>query len=181
MKQLKQVRFCGLGGQGIVMMGTMLGKAAIIDGKWVSGSNAYGSQARGGHARSEVVISNLPITYPHVLLSDILVVLSQVTYEKFRQESAVSDALIFYEPSLVKITEPSTARQVGIAAIQETLNKLQTTQASNVAMLSAVNSAARIVSFESLQEVIEASVPPQTLELNLKALKIGKELGEKIV
>jgi 2-oxoglutarate ferredoxin oxidoreductase subunit gamma len=72
MGYLKQIRLCGYGGQGVVLAGTILGHAAINDDKWVSGSNSYGAQARGGSARSEVVISKKPIMFPHVIQSDIL-------------------------------------------------------------------------------------------------------------
>ena len=54
MTGLKQIRFAGFGGQGVVLAGTIVGYAAIHDGKWVSGSTSYGAQARGGSTRSEV-------------------------------------------------------------------------------------------------------------------------------
>ncbi|MCF8062067.1 MAG: 2-oxoacid:acceptor oxidoreductase family protein, partial [Deltaproteobacteria bacterium] len=66
-RHITQVRIGGFGGQGVVLAGALLGHAAVRDGLWVSGSNAYGAQARGGAARSEVVISNRPISFPHVL------------------------------------------------------------------------------------------------------------------
>ena len=67
MGQIKQVVLCGYGGQGIVLAGTMLGKAAFNDGKWVSSTNSFGSAARGGACRAEVVISDGPVIFPHVI------------------------------------------------------------------------------------------------------------------
>ena len=52
MAPIKQVILCGLGGQGIVLAGTILSQAAFNDGKWVSSTNSYGAAARGGACRS---------------------------------------------------------------------------------------------------------------------------------
>ncbi|MBW2138718.1 MAG: 2-oxoacid:acceptor oxidoreductase family protein [Deltaproteobacteria bacterium] len=83
MGDLVQVRLCGFGGQGIVLAGTILGFAAIHDGKWVCGSNSYGAQARGGYARSEVVLSSGPVKFPLVIEPDILIALSQESYGEY--------------------------------------------------------------------------------------------------
>ncbi len=48
----------GFGGQGVVLAGVLLGEAGVIDGKYVSGSNSYGAQARGSGCKSEIVFSN---------------------------------------------------------------------------------------------------------------------------
>jgi len=102
MTGLKQIRFAGFGGQGVVLAGTILGYAAIHDGKWVSGSNSYGAQARGGSARSEVVISEEPITFPHVIRSDILIVLSQSAYDAHITDVAEDGALVIYDDLIVE-------------------------------------------------------------------------------
>ena len=83
MTSAKQVRLSGFGGQGVVLAGTILGHAAIRDGKWVAGSSSYGAQARGGSARSDVVIADGPVVYPHVIEADILIALSQTAYDKY--------------------------------------------------------------------------------------------------
>ncbi len=181
MKKLKQIRFSGLGGQGIVMMGTVLGKAAIAEGMWVSGSNAYGSQARGGDASSEVVISDQPIKYPHVISSDVLITLSQGTYDKYKKNMVSEGGLIFYDRSMVKSSEMENINQVGFDVLTESLARLDNKQSANMVMLSAVNSIAQIVQFESLVQIIEETVSTKYLELNLKAMELGKEMGEKIV
>jgi len=39
-----QVRFAGLGGQGIILMGEILGEAAVLDKKYVGQASSYGSK-----------------------------------------------------------------------------------------------------------------------------------------
>ncbi|MCJ7469430.1 2-oxoacid:acceptor oxidoreductase family protein, partial [Candidatus Bathyarchaeota archaeon] len=53
-----EIRISGLGGQGIVLAGQILGKAAAYDGKNVVQTQSYGSEARGSAAKSEIVISD---------------------------------------------------------------------------------------------------------------------------
>ena len=57
MGEITQVRLSGFGGQGIVLAGVLLGEAGVIEGKYVSGSDAYGAQARGSGCKSEIVFS----------------------------------------------------------------------------------------------------------------------------
>ena len=40
MGEVKQVILRGFGGHGIVLAGTILGRAAFNDGKWISGKNS---------------------------------------------------------------------------------------------------------------------------------------------
>ena len=44
---MKKIRICGLGGQGIILAGEILGLAAIIEGKYATQMRSYGSEARG--------------------------------------------------------------------------------------------------------------------------------------
>ena len=54
----KEIRICGFGGQGIVLAGVVLGEAATRAGFEAVQTQSYGPEARGGAARSEVVISS---------------------------------------------------------------------------------------------------------------------------
>ena len=79
-----QVRFGGFGGQGIMLAGTLLGKAAsLYDGKEAVFTQAYGPEARGGASRCDLIIAEEPVDYPYVTEPDILAVLFQEAYTKF--------------------------------------------------------------------------------------------------
>jgi 2-oxoglutarate ferredoxin oxidoreductase subunit gamma len=73
MPNIMQVRLAGLGGQGVILAGLLLGQAGVFDGRSVSGSNFYGAQARGSGCKSEIVFSDGPIDFPHLVTADILV------------------------------------------------------------------------------------------------------------
>jgi len=180
MGELRQILICGFGGQGVVLAGTILGYAAINDGKWVSGSNAYGAQARGGSARSEVVISKDPIKFPHVIQLDILIALSQSAYDKYIKNVSRKGSLVVYDDQMVEIKDTRGAKQIAIPATKTAISELNSRQVANIVILGASVAISGIVSKKALRLSITENVEERFRELNLKALEIGYNLGEDI-
>lgn len=58
------VSICGVGGQGVVIAGVILGEAACGAGLWACQSASYTVAARGGFARSEVIVAPEPEACP---------------------------------------------------------------------------------------------------------------------
>jgi 2-oxoglutarate ferredoxin oxidoreductase subunit gamma len=177
---LKQIRFCGFGGQGVVLAGTILGYAAIKDGKWVSGSNSYGAQARGGSARSEVVISDDPIKFPHVIESDILVALSQSAYDVYIKNIAEKDALVIYDDLTINPTHLRGVQQIAVPATNTAIHELKSKQVANMVMLGASVAITRIVNRQALISSVIENVAERFRDVNVKALEVGYNLGEDI-
>ena len=65
-----EIRITGLGGQGVILAGQILGRAAAIDGKNVVQTQSYGAEARGSAAKSEVIISNEKISFPKIFVQN---------------------------------------------------------------------------------------------------------------
>jgi 2-oxoglutarate ferredoxin oxidoreductase subunit gamma len=180
MSNLTQIRLCGYGGQGVVLAGTILGHAAITDDKWVAGSNSYGAQARGGSARSEVVIAKNPITYPHVIKADILIAMSQTAYDQYIQDVAEQSALVIYDDMIVHPRDIHGVQQIGVPATKTSIDALDNKQVANIVMLGASVVITGIVSEKSLILSIQTNVGQRFRELNIKALNAGFTLGKKI-
>ncbi len=178
-QRVTQIRIAGFGGQGVVLAGTLLGHAAVRQGLWVAGSNAYGAQARGGAARSEVVVSSGPIAFPHVIRADILVAMSQAGYDAFIGRMAESGARVIYDSSLVTPGPVEGVRQAGISATDTAVTELEIKQVANIVMLGALAALTGVVGNEALETVARDQVPTRFLESNLRALARGFELGEK--
>ena len=82
-----ELRIVGLGGQGVILSGYIIGKAAaVFDGKHASLIQAYGPEARGSACHASLVVSDREIDYPQVTSPDILAVLSQEGYSTFAGE-----------------------------------------------------------------------------------------------
>jgi 2-oxoglutarate ferredoxin oxidoreductase subunit gamma len=178
MGELRQVRLSGFGGQGVVLAGTILGYAAIKDGKWVAGSSSYGAQARGGAARSDVIVSDGPIVYPHVIEADILVAMAQTAYDKYTEELS-REAWVIYDEEMVSQHPLEQARQVAVPATSSAIRELQQQQSANIVILGAAAAITGIASMESLRAAIVENVAERFRDLNLKALELGYQLGEE--
>jgi len=177
MNETVQLRFCGFGGQGILLMGTVLGDAAVRQGLWVAGSNSYGSQARGSACRSEVVLSRGPVDFPHVLEADVLVAMSQEAYHHFLP-SVCPEGVVIHDDPQVKRAPESQRVHVPIPATRSAVEDLGTRQVANMVILAAAVSLTGVVSRETLVEAVEEGVASRFKELNLRALEKGFALGE---
>ncbi len=169
------IRLGGVGGQGIALAGNLLGKAAALhDGKEAVFTQSYGPEARGGASRADVLVSETAIGYPFVLEPDILAVLFQEAYEKFRPQLKPGGLLIL-ESALVN-PRAEDAGAIRLPAI-EIASGLGNKLAANIVVLGYIIGATGVVKREAMVETIRSSVRPAHLELDLNALDAGYELA----
>lgn len=172
-----QVRFGGVGGQGIVLSGRLLGKAAaLFDGKDAVCTQTYGPEARGGASRSDVVISNHQVDYPFVTKADVLAVFFQEAYIMFR-DCLKPDGLLIIDTALVKpLEEDKNLHAIPATKIAEELGNRM---AANVVILGYLVGKTGIVSRESVENAIRSTMKAKIVELNLKAFDVGMRLAEE--
>ncbi len=173
-----QVRFAGLGGQGIILMGEILGEAAVLDKKYVGQASSYGSEARGSACKADVVISDSWIDYPEVTEADVLACMSQGTYEMHKGKVNPSAGVIFYDSQMVKPDPSSPLKHIPIPANERALKDLGNRMAANMVLLGAVVKAVGLVSEEALLQSVAKRVPSSFLETNQKALTLGFRLAK---
>ncbi len=177
MGQIKQAVLCGIGGQGIVLAGTMLGQAAFNDGKWVGGTNSYGAAARGGLCRAEVVISDRPIAFPHVIEADILIAMYQTAYSKNIGQVKRGEGIVIYDDKFVSPEEIAGLKCVSIPATKTAIEELNSGTVANVIILGAAVEITGVVTQDALRSAIEEIVPERLREMDLTAADIGFKLG----
>jgi 2-oxoglutarate ferredoxin oxidoreductase subunit gamma len=92
-----EVRFRGVGGQGIITMGYIIGRAAAIyDKRKVYMSEFYGPEITGGFARTDVIIQDEEIDYPLIDHPNYFVAMSQDAWED-DGSSLRDDGVIIHE------------------------------------------------------------------------------------
>jgi len=103
----------GFGGQGVVLAGTVLAKAAMSEDKHVTQMVSYGAEMRGGTANSTVVISDAEIASPVIERPDAAILLNQPSLDKF-EERIVSGGLAVINSSLVSTKLPIALAMYGL-------------------------------------------------------------------
>lgn len=171
------VRFAGLGGQGLVTAGAVLAQACAQSGFNVASSQSYGSQARGGITKADVVISKDEIDFPHVLKPDLLIAFAQEAYDKF-VEGITKDGFVLVDSYFVKIGPRSSINQKAIDATKTAIEKIESKLAANFVMLGALVGLTRIVDQAAIEQVMPKIVSNKFLQVNLDAFQAGHGLGE---
>jgi len=173
-----EVRISGLGGQGVVLAGEILGRAAFYEGKHVVQTQSYGAEARGSAAKSEVIISDSKIGFPKVRKCDILVAMSQNALEKHLEDLKEKGVLIVDKDKVEHIPE-TKAKVFKIPATKTAAKLLKSRFYANVVMLGALTKITGIVKEEAVEKAITDSVPETAIEANIKGFREGLKLVAK--
>jgi 2-oxoglutarate ferredoxin oxidoreductase subunit gamma len=169
---LTQVRIAGYGGQGVVLAGMLLGRAAsLYDGKEAVFMQSYGPEARGGASSADVIISDAPVDYPLVTQPDVLMVLFQEAYMCYRRGLKPGGTLIV-EADLVKPSDDDAGyRSLPATRIAE--EELGKKIFTNVVALGYLVGLTGVVTRASVEESLRSTVKPSTVDTNLRALALG--------
>jgi 2-oxoglutarate ferredoxin oxidoreductase subunit gamma len=132
-------------------------------------TQSYGPEARGGASSADIVVSDEPIDYPFVQHPDILVVLSQEAYTRFRP-TAKHDATILIDEDLVVPQAGDDPLCISATRIAEGIGRRIV---ANLVMLGFLVSVTGLGSPQSLEKAIKTTVKPKTIPLNLEALERG--------
>ena len=171
-----EVRISGLGGQGVVLAGEILGRAAVYEGKYVVQTQSYGAEARGSAAKSEVIISNSKIGFPKVRKCDVLLAMSQSAVEKHLKDLKEKGVLVVDEHTVEHI--PKTKVKLFRIPATKTAEKLFKSRLyANVVMLGALTKITSIVKEEAVEKAITDSVPESAREANITGFREGVRIG----
>jgi 2-oxoglutarate ferredoxin oxidoreductase subunit gamma len=173
-----EVQLGGFGGQGIISAGKIIGQAAAIyDQLEACFTQSYGPEARGGSAGSQVVIASDPIHHPHIIAPTSAIIMSQGAYAKYIPTLAPGGRLLI-DDGLVIL--PESHRQdiitYGLSATQMA-EDLGNNRVANTVMLGFWTAIVGAVSKEAMRESVAASVPPRTIDVNVRAFELGYERG----
>jgi 2-oxoglutarate ferredoxin oxidoreductase subunit gamma len=165
------IRISGFGGQGIILSGVIVGKAAVFQGYNAVQTQSYGPEARGGSTRSEVVVSDEEIDYPKGESAAVSNIMSQEAFYKYASRTK-REGIIIYDPELIpdhKIEGDFKLAEINATRIA---SELGTKIVANIVMLGAFNEMCSLLSKESMTEAIKDSIP-KMLDLNLNAFEAG--------
>jgi len=176
-----EIRIAGFGGQGVVLAGVLFGKAAVLcEGKHAIQTQSYGASARGGAARSDVIVSNDDIIYPQVTAPDVMVAFTTEALSKY-QSKLKQDAVLIIDEDLVTPPEGTSFRIYRVPATSIAVSEFGRGIVANMIMLGFLTAVTGVVSTQALEETIKTGVPKGTEELNLAAFRRGVEYFQGLV
>jgi 2-oxoglutarate ferredoxin oxidoreductase subunit gamma len=177
-----EIRVGGLGGQGVILSGMIIGRAASIhDGKHATLIQSFGPEARGSACSAQVTVADSPIGYPYVKRPDILIVMSPDAYVQFAPQLAPGGTLL-YEDELITVDDslPAGAKAFGIPATRFA-EELGRRLVLNIVMTGFFTGVTGLLSFEAVEKAVRESVPRGTEDLNLRAFRRGYEYGRATI
>jgi 2-oxoglutarate ferredoxin oxidoreductase subunit gamma len=169
--------FSGSGGQGVVTAGIVLAEAAVLhENLHAIQTQSYGPEARGGATRSDVIISKSPINYPKVSYPNVLVCLTQESYNQFSL-LVIPGGKIIIDSRFVTPTSSLDAIQTSYPMFESVAEHFGNPIVHNICMLGVTLQLTKIVKPESLMKVFESKMPPKLADINKKALQLGMKLA----
>lgn len=172
----KNFILAGFGGQGILLAGTVLANAFMIDGKNVTWYPCYGAEMRGGTVNCEIVVSDTEVSSVHKQDTDYALVLNQQSFDRFI-ERVKSGGTIVANSTLVTESRPRNDIKYVFAPMGEIANSLGTSKVTNIVSLGVLASVCDFISTDALKNGIEKVLGEKKkdlLPLNMKALDCGK-------
>jgi 2-oxoglutarate ferredoxin oxidoreductase subunit gamma len=174
---MAEIRFSGFGGQGIIRLGLISGKAlSLFDNMHATMTQSFGPEARGSACSSQLVVHKDRVLYPYITKPEILVSMSQEAYEKYEPELR-DDGILIIDSDLVK---PGPLRgTIQLYSIPSTrfAEELGNRIIANLVMLGFFTAVNKLASPEAMKKALPGLVPGRFLDLNIKAFDRGYDYG----
>ena len=172
-----EIVLCGVGGQGLISTGEIIGEAAsLYENKKAVLTSAYGAEARGTFAKSDIILSDREISFPNVVVPDIILCLAQVAYNVYVGEFT-DDTIIYYDEDYVVPDLSAKGKHRGFP-----FHKISVEQGSalvsNTVALGVMIGQTGILKRESVVDTIERRFcgKPNIIKMNVEALDSGLAL-----
>lgn len=171
-----QIRFTGVGGQGIILAGDILCDAAIKAEKHSVKIGTYTSQVRGGPTVIDVLCDEDEIYYPYAIDGEIDFMLSVAdsSYQIFKK-GVRPGSIIVIDPNLVHPTDDDrkTWRVIEIPVVEIAKKEIGHIATQSTLALGIAVHITKCVNADVLLESILKKVPKKLQEANTKAFELG--------
>lgn len=191
----KDILLSGVGGQGILSIATVIGKAALKCGLYMKQAEVHGMSQRGGDVQSNLRISDKPIASDLIPTGQCDLIISMEPMESLRYLPYLSREgwLVTNETPFINIPNyPEIGQIMGeieklphkvVLDIEQLAREVGSPRVANMVLLGATIPFLGI-EYDKIQESIRdifTRKGEEIVEMNLKALPAGKEIAEKVV
>ncbi|HIP31010.1 MAG TPA: 2-oxoglutarate:acceptor oxidoreductase [Sulfurospirillum arcachonense] len=178
----RQLRFVGVGGQGVILAGEILAVAKIKEGGYGVKASTYTSQVRGGPTKVDILLDETEILFPYANEGEIefMIATAQVSFNNFK--NGVKDgAVIVIEPNLVTPSEEDRKRWriIEIPIITIAKEEVGNVITQSVVALAITIEITKVLPDDLVLEVMFSKVPPKVHEANKLAYSLGKKYAKE--
>lgn len=179
MSEQTEVILSGIGGQGLIVCGTLMGEAvALYDHHNATMASEYGVETRGTFTKSDLIISDEEIFYPEAIHPNVILTLAQVAYERYI-DNLQPDTQLIYNSNEVKHVKEDVKNQIGYP-ISEMAKEIGHSATANIISFGIVAGKLHIISREAAHKAIRnffARKNEKVVQMNLKAFDLGYQLS----
>lgn len=179
MNERYEILIAGRGGQGILLAGYLMGRALIEKGYYVVNSETYSAETRGGDSRSElVVMMGEEPDLIRVRKANIAIFMFDEQMNKYAKWVR-EDAKVFLDSTFIERPVMPWKEVYSIPFTKLAEEKVGNARVANIVMLGAFSAITDLYDVESLKKAIRSHVKGQWVEVNLKAVEVGYEVGRE--
>lgn len=175
-KKNYEVILSGVGGQGLVSSGEILGNAVSnYEDKFATMTTSYGVSARGGVSKSNILISSDFVPFYEALNPDLILVLDNKAYPEIKEKISDNTLIIINSNEVDDYNE--NLGRVYAFPLSEMAYNLGSLLTLNIIALSVIVAKTKVVSKDALIKSVKDKYPGEkSVELNMKAIKKGFNL-----
>lgn len=184
----------GVGGQGILSIAAVIGEAALKDGLYMKQAEVHGMSQRGGDVQSNLRLSDKPIASDLIALGQADLIISLEPMESLRYLPFLKKDgwLVTNSEPFINIPNYPDIEKVNaeldklphkvVLDVEAIAKELGSTRAANIVMLGAATPFIDIeyTKFEDGIRRIFGRKGDEVVEMNLKALRAGYEVAQKL-
>ena len=171
-----QILIAGFGGQGVLFAGKFLANKGMYEELQVSWLPSYGPEMRGGTANCSVILSDDPIGSPIITVPDVLLAMNLPSLQKY-VDTVASGGEIYIDSTLIDVKVERDDVKVFYIPATKLAKENKIDKLANMIMVGSLLENNSELTFDGTNDVLSKLIPPKKaamLELNLKALRIGK-------
>ncbi len=178
-----EIRLHGLGGEGVVKLSEMIGKAATASGRWAHSFPFFGTEVRGASVKAFTRVDDKPITIKsYIYEPDVLIITNELQLQDQSILSGLKDDSWLIVNTAMEQEEFAKDFGCHVIAVNATAigYEIIGKPIVNTILLGVLIGATNIISLESAIEVLKHEFNEKLSSVNIEAMKKGYEEGKKV-